>query len=169
MLNCEQFKNSIIIPSTSLIKEESPEATELLVFTCAVESAGGTYIRQVNGPALGIYQMKTRTYNDVWQTYIRHQPHLLYILGTNLNIYSIPDETRLIYDLYYATIMARIFYLGIKEKIPSKDDIDEIYNFYKKYYNTNEDAPSKVACIKAYQKFTNGSGKKAKASTPSSL
>ena len=99
MLNIAQFREFIVIPTLHDLVLNSTAAEELIVFTCATESLGGTYLKQVNGPAIGIYQMEPETYNDIWQNYIMKHGSLMLILGSNFNAHFMPDEQRLIYDL----------------------------------------------------------------------
>lgn len=153
MLNHEQLRNLIILPSLSKLQHYSEDASELLVFTCAVESEGGTYLKQIKGPALGIYQMEPNTYNDIWQNFIRKRSDIALILSSQFNAYRMPDEQRMIYDLEFATIMARLFYLRINEVLPKSTDIEEMYDYYKKYWNTEKGASTKQKSIKAYKKF----------------
>lgn len=155
MFNHTQFRDYIVVPTLNLLNMYSKDAEELLVFTCAAESNGGTYIKQVNGPALGIYQMEPKTYTDIWQTYIPSKSGLLTILALNFNCPIAPNPGRLIYDLKFASVMTRLFYARFKEPIPSHTDVDAIWDYYKKYYNTTEGKADKDACIKQYNKFTN--------------
>ena len=62
MIDNKQLRELIIGPSLDALQMYSKEAEEILVFTCASESLGGTYLKQVKGPALGIYQMEPATY-----------------------------------------------------------------------------------------------------------
>lgn len=153
MLNIKQFRESIIHPALTNLLLYSKEAEELLVFTCANESNGGEYLYQLNGQALGIYQMEPRTYNDIWQNYLRNHPSLTMRLLSNFNAGYMPEEDRLIYDLRFATAMARIFYARIPEPLPSANDIDAIWNYYKRYYNTYDGAAEKDQAIDKYKKF----------------
>ncbi len=153
MLNNEQLRELIIKPALSKLNMYSDKAVELLIFTCAVESNGGTYLKQLKGPALGIYQMEPTTYNDIWQNYIRNRVDISLQLSNQFNAYRMQSETRMIYDLYYATAMARIFYRRIQEDTPEKEDIDGIWAYYKKYWNTELGKAKKEPCIKAYKLF----------------
>lgn len=153
MLNIKQFRELIVKSSLNDLLLYSKEAEELLVFTCATESNGGTYIHQVGGPALGIYQMEPITCNDIWQNFINNNPNLILKMITNFNCNKMPPEEWLIYDLRYATAMARIFYARIKEPLPSCDDVDAIWEYYKKYYNTSQGAAVKEDSIKKYHDF----------------
>jgi len=153
MLNIVQFRESIVKSTLNDILMYSQAAEELLVFTCAVESLGGTYIRQIKGTALGIYQMEPETYTDIWQNYLKAHPNLCMMLFTNFNIGFIPSEERLIYDLRFATVMCRIFYARIKEPLPNPKDENSIWNYYKRYYNTNMGKSFKEYAITKYHEF----------------
>jgi hypothetical protein len=153
MFNILQFRESIVKSTLNDLLLYSPEAEELLVFTCATESRGGSYIRQVNGPALGIYQMEPETYNDIWQNYLKDKTNLCMILFSNFEIGFQPSPDRLIYDLRLSTAMARLFYSRIKEPLPSSKDIDSIWDYYKKYYNTPKGKAQKFEAIQKYHDF----------------
>lgn len=154
MLNITQFRQLIIKSSLNDLLLYSQEAEELLVFTCATESLGGTYLHQVNGPALGIYQMEPTTYNDIWQNYIYPNGALALRLFANFNISSVPSEDRLIYDLRFATAMARIHFRRIKSPLPLSNNLDSIWDYYKQYYNTlNGNAHNKEESIRKYHDF----------------
>lgn len=156
MFNIVQFRESIIKSTLKDLLLYSPEAEELLVFTCAVESLGGTYIRQVDGPALGIYQMEPETYTDIWQNYLKVKTSLCMMLFSNFEIVYQPSPDRLIYDLRFATAMTRMFYRRIPEALPAANDIDAIWAYYKKYYNSDKGKAQKEASIKKYHDFING-------------
>ena len=56
----------------------SDSAVELLMGTCAQESALGKYRRQIGGgPALGIMQMEPNTYKDIVKNYLKYKPALV--------------------------------------------------------------------------------------------
>lgn len=153
MLNLAQFRELIVKSSLNDLMMYSEDAEELLIFTCAVESLGGTYIRQINGPALGIYQMEPATYNDIWQNFIKVNGRFSLMLLSNFNVAFMPEEQRLIYDLRFATAMARLHYYRIKEKLPNRNDINAIWKYYKKYYNTPSGKAEKDYSIQKYQAF----------------
>jgi len=156
MFNIVQFRESIIQSTLKDLLLYSPEAEELLIFTCACESIGGTFIRQVKGPALGIYQMEPETYNDIWQNYLRNKTSLTMILFSNFDVNFQPSPDRLIYDLRFATAMTAIFYKRIKEKLPAANDVDAIWDYYKRHYNTVKGKAQKEESIKKYHQFMDG-------------
>lgn len=155
MLDVSQLLNLIIKPALEDLQMYSVNAAELLIFTCAVESEGGTYLHQVKGPALGIYQMEPSTYNDIWANYIILKSELTTKLFHNFDVGRMPAEERLIYDLRYATAMARLFYRRISEALPDANDADAIWNYYKKYWNTYSGKAEYHTSINAYHRFIN--------------
>ena len=153
MFKADQLRELIIKPALSDLLLLSDDAIELLMFTCAVESYGGTYLKQRNGPALGIYQMEPVTYNDIWQNYLKSKSSLLMMLLSNFEVHSMPHEDRLIYDLRFATAMARLHYARVIQPIPPANDIDAIWNYYKDHYNTSLGSAHKDSAIKDYYNF----------------
>lgn len=154
MLNIRQFREHIVQPALDSINLYSQDAEELLVATCAIESLGGTYVKQIEGPALGIYQMEPRTYQDLWNTILLRDQKLRYNVLKRLERITIPAAESMITDLHYATVMARVFYLRIQDKLPDGKDIDALWSYYKSYWNTPKGATKKDPFIKAYSKFT---------------
>lgn len=153
MLNCNQFRNLIIKPTLSLLQMYSPEAEELLVFTCANESMGGHYLAQVKGPALGIFQMEPATHSDIWVNYIRNRNSLATLMAMHLGCSKIPDPLRLTYDLQYATAMARIDYMRMPGSLPAANDVEGMWNYYKTYYNSASGAAGHDEAIQKYRAF----------------
>jgi hypothetical protein len=153
MLDCSQFRSLIIEPVLSKLQIYNKNIEELLVFTCAAESLGGTFLQQVKGPALGIYQMEPNTYTDIWINYIRARKQLATLMAMHFGCNKIPEVERLIYDLHFSTAMARIHYLRISAKVPLADDVEGIWAYYKKYYNTEKGKAKKDESIKKYQEF----------------
>ncbi len=153
MLNVTQLRELIINPALNDLQLYSPHAAELLIFTCAVESDGGTYLHQKRGQALGIYQMEPRTYNDIWMNFILKKSSISTILYHNFDVGRMPSEDRLIYDLRFATAMCRLHYARFAEALPNFKDIDGIWEYYKKYYNTPKGAAEYHEAINKYHRF----------------
>lgn len=139
MLDANQFRELVIRPTLKSIGLWSPEAEELLLGTAAHESLLGTYLRQVRGPALGVYQMEPATYRDIWENYLRYKPHLVERLNKLVPAYDgpMPPEEQLITNLAYATAMTRIFYLRVPKALPEEGDLDGQAHYWKRYYNTH--------------------------------
>ena len=153
MLNSVQLREFIIKPALIDLLIYSKDAEELLVFTCANESDGGTYLHQINGPALGIYQMEPATYNDIWFNYIVNRKDIMLQLLHSFDAGRMPSEDRLIYDLKFATVMAMIHYMRISASLPDANNVKAIWNYYKTYYNTNAGKASYTPALDNYQRF----------------
>src|SRR3990167_2960567 len=130
-INAKQFRELVIRESLVRVQLWSPEAEELLMLTAAQESQLGTYIKQLNGPDLGVYQIEPLTHTDIWR-YVNTQPHLRIKLPWPYQ----QDSSRLIVDLEYATVMARLKYLMVPAKIPPADQVSQLAAYWKKWYNT---------------------------------
>jgi len=157
MINTQQLREYIIKPSLSKLNAYSKDAEELMVFTCATESNGGEYLKQIKGGALGIYQCEVSTYTDMWRNYIFNKYRLSTVLSLNFGTNGIPLPNRLVYDLSYATAMCRIHYLRVKEALPSGADPEAMYAYYKEHYNTPLGKATKKKSIDAYKRITQDS------------
>lgn len=153
MLNCGQLTEFVIKRALYDLQMLSDDAVELMIFTCANESSGGTYLHQVKGPALGIYQMEPATYNDIWQNFILFKSSILIQLVHNFDAPTMPSEDRLVYDLRFATAMARIHYARVKEPLPKANDVEAIWNYYKTHYNTSAGKANWIQANDAYHRF----------------
>lgn len=153
MLNVQQLREYIIRPCLEKLKKWSPEAEELMILTCAQESKGGTYVKQIEGPALGIYQMEPETHNDLWASYLTHHPDLVFNILNYLEYSRIPKAYNLLVNLGYATMMTRVYYLRVPEAIPSAKDIPALARYWNEHYNCNPDKGTDEEAILSYNKF----------------
>jgi hypothetical protein len=152
MFDITQFRADILTPTLGALQFREIELKELLVFTCAVESAGGTYVRQIKGPALGIFQMEPNTFTDIWHNFILRKPDIVNLFSLNLGVHRLPDPTEMITDLKLATAMAACLYKQRKASILSCKE-DDLWDVYKPLYNTDKGAAKKFESINAYRKF----------------
>ena len=132
--NEKQFRE--LIKETLLkLDKYSVDATNLLLGTCAQESAFGTYIEQINGPALGVFQMEPNTEKDIWENYLYYRNELVKTVYDICGVIG-PDKFSLKTNLAYQITMARIHYLRVPEKLP--DNLIGYSRYWKKYYNTEQ-------------------------------
>jgi Holliday junction resolvase RusA-like endonuclease len=138
MFIADQLRQYVIIPALSSIALDGDSAETLLMATCAQESKGGTYLHQLgNGPALGIYQMEPATYQNVI-SYIQPKQTLRQNILSSCNFDVFPPPIQeLITNLKYATIIARVHYSQFEEALPTANDMEGMWNYYKKYWNTS--------------------------------
>ncbi len=149
-IDARQFRELIVRPSLKEVGLWSPEAEELLMLTAAQESHLGTWIAQVNGPALGVYQMEPATHIDVWR----------YLLDNNRSgiLARLPwrtqqDSSKLVRDLGYATVMARLRYLYAPEPIPAADQVYKLAAYWKQWYNTSLGAGRISDAVLKYHRY----------------
>lgn len=142
MINVVQFRDSVIIEPLQALNLYhkgifSESAVNLLLGTAQIESRMGTYLKQINGPALGVFQMEPATFIDLWMYLTRKNNDLLRSIMVYLGIASMPNLNMLVHNLAFSAIMARVKYLIIEEELPAKDDVKGLARYWKKYYNTS--------------------------------
>ena len=154
MLLPKQLRELVIQPALHSIGLWSKEAEDLLIMICAHESNGGDYIAQERGPALGIYQMEPATYNYLWSK-LRGTDDKYMALGGKIlfacHFMGKPDPTELIFNLKYASMMARVFFLLNREPIPT--DVEDLSRYAKKYWNTEAGKATANQYLGAYYRM----------------
>lgn len=163
-INAKQFRELIVRPTLKYLEPEIPystEAEDLLVMTAAHESHLGTYLKQVNGPALGVYQMEPATHTDIWENFLEYRDKLAWVVDDLLTERLDEDYSdSLVFDLRYATAMARVHYYRDKEAIPKEKDyptrseyIDALGAYAKRVYNTELGKATANQYVKDYLKY----------------
>jgi hypothetical protein len=147
--DAKQLKSFVIVPTLCQIGLHSDSAVNLLLGTCAQESQMGKYLKQVNGPALGIYQIEPESHEDIWDNYLRFRPEL----AKKILAISSHDTNNLIVNLAYSTAIARIKYLRAPAHLPDANDIEGLANYYKQYYNTPKGAATQQQFIDNYNRY----------------
>lgn len=139
MFKHEQFCKYIIRPALEAVGLYSESAEQLLLGTACAESKLGTYLHQVGGPALGVFQMEPATHDDLWKSYLAYRPSMEQEIESLLpyRAWGFPDPIIMISDMRYATIMARLLYRRSPEPLPEVDDWYGHAAMWKKVYNTH--------------------------------
>lgn len=144
-MNPTQLRELVVRPVLKYLEPEIPyseEAEDLLMMTAAHESNCGLYLKQIEGVALGIYQMEPATELDIVVNFLEHRDELnqkIVDLIADLTMGMSPLGSELIWNLAYATAMARVHYWRVPAALPSKDDQDyrrHLAVYAKEYYNT---------------------------------
>lgn len=153
MLDHRQLRELIV----DVLKDMEPEvpysdaAVELLMLTAAVESNLGTYIKQINGPAMGIFQMEPATEQDIWKNYLVYKPSLkAKVLSLKANQSLIKQEMR--WNLAYAIAMARLKYFRSPKPLP-KNNKEDLAKLWKDVYNTHLGKGTVEKAIKKYDEL----------------
>lgn len=135
MFDVKQFREKIVRPVLHGIGMWNENAEELMMGTAAAESLGGTYlVQQGNGPALGIYQMEPKTHDDIWQKWLPNHPAIANNLMQSCMMAMKPRADMMVYNLYYATAMARLQYWRCGEG-PIPAELEGQAEYWVKYYN----------------------------------
>jgi hypothetical protein len=134
----------------------TPDVEELLLATCANESNFGVYRTQGGGgPARGIFQMEGEDFNDIWTNYLQYHATLAFqIKNYNGGRQGTVDD--MINNDQYAICMARVHYLRKPGAVPPANDIEQIWAYYKKWYNTPAGAATHDEFVAKYKKYVLG-------------
>ena len=147
-MDAQQLHDHIIKPTLEYMggNYNTVEARFLLLCTAAIESECGHYIKQVGGPALGIWQMEPATHSDIWENcdalYDALGQSVVHLaLHSNVNEnHAFDGEADLIHSPMYACAMARLKYSMDAKALPKYNggtdlDLDMFYRYYKRVYN----------------------------------
>lgn len=138
----------LIVETLKEIDLYSEDAVNLLMGTCAQESHLGQYIKQLNGPALGVFQMEPNTFNDIFSNYLRYKRELL---DSIYNLCGDIHNKNVMWNLKLAICFARVHYLRVPEKLPNT--IEGYAAYWKKYYNTYLGAGTEEEFINNYNLY----------------
>jgi hypothetical protein len=134
-LDLLQFREHIVVPVLKQIDLHSTAAENLLIGTALTESLL-KYVRQVRGPACGVFQMEPTTHDDIWANYLKYKVHLRDKVSMLMDETS-PDWEQLVYNLRYGAAMCRVHYLRVPAALPAADDAEGLAKYWKDYYNTH--------------------------------
>ena len=141
----------IIQCALRLIGMYTPPAENLLLGTSAAESHCGLYTRQIaGGPARGIYQMEPATLDDIYINYLSYRPQLRTMVEEATGIIG-PHIDRLEHDPIYASVLARIYYMRVRQPLPP--DLPGQASYWKQHWNTPEGAGTVEKYIRAWRAF----------------
>lgn len=151
----KQFRKEIIKPALMDCVYKGnmlwcADGEEILIATMATESLGGRYLVQEGAPdAVGVFQMQKATYNDLITNYLLPRwKKEIYITDFEFNAFE-----RMKYDLIYAAQMARILYLREPNPLPKYDDLNGMWETYKRWYNSVDGKATKEGFIKKYLEY----------------
>ena len=158
MIEPIQLRDLIITPTLLEIGKYSEAAVNLLLGTCAQESAMGRYIAQIPKPiAKGIFQMEDATHDDIYQNYLKYNERLSaevkYLNGLKGYGDEPPSPETMIHNLKYAAGMCRIHYVRVPKALPDKDDVLGLAEYWKEYYNTPLGAGTIDEFMENYQRY----------------
>lgn len=131
----DDFRRHVIRPTLRRLKLHSDAAEALLLGTAITESGLEALVQRGGGPALGVYQVEPATHDDIWRSFLAYRPPLaarVAMLVAGLR----PSRAQLVWNLAYATAMARLVYLRRPPPLPPADDIAGLAAYWKAHFNT---------------------------------
>jgi len=133
MIDPKHLRAEVVRPVLTALDLHSGAAEDLLMGTCAQESQCGRYLRQLGGPALGIFQMEPATHLDLWTNFLHFRPQLADKVASFAGRKG-PRPEEMVGNLNYAAAMCRIQYYRRPEAIPGtlKDQAE----MWKSAYNS---------------------------------
>ena len=137
MIDLTQFRLLVVRATlhrleTAAAVAYSLAAENLLIGTALHESENLTYLAQVNGPALGLWQMEPETYKDIWENYLDYRPQM----RISAMFGGVPPVSALVTDMALGCVMARIKYLRAPEPLPEANDAFGLQAYYKAVFNS---------------------------------
>jgi len=131
----------------------SEDAVELLLMTAAHESRLGTYLKQLRGPARGIFQMEPQTEAGLLEALSARAPSLrAKIAALNLPLDGQDGTTSdqdMLHNLAYQVAMARAHYYLKPGRIPHGRR--EMAEYAKRWWNTRAGKASANDYLAAYR------------------
>lgn len=135
-MNSKQVRMDLVRPVLQALDPEIPytlAAENLILGTIAQESRGGTFIKQIGGPALGIVQMEPVTHADHVR-WLAERPDLMAkIKQVTKAGFEAGD---LVWNLAYAVAMARVHYRRVPPPLPAPQAVAALADYWKQWYNT---------------------------------
>lgn len=137
-MKTQQLLTSVIQPTLNFLGFDGLAAQNLILGTAAQESHMGQYLTQVNGPALGIYQIEPATHDDLFNNFLAYHVSIKdKVMALACSSYASSNlSDQLVGNLYYATAIIRLIYWRTPAILPDANDIQGLANYWKQYYNT---------------------------------
>ena len=137
-MNRKQLEKLVVVPTLREIPSGySDEALTAVMQIVAHESLRGNYLKQVEGPALGLIGMEPKTHDQTWlhgDSIWKNALLIGIITQDEYDNKAHPPAERLLYDLRYNVFMCRQRLFMKRAAIPH-DPID-ISIYLKKFWNS---------------------------------
>lgn len=156
------FRESVIRPvlenMAKMAKDEAlkgPAVEELLLGIACHESDGLLYARQIQGPAIGPYQVEVATYGDLFKNFLLYRQRLAAAVSA-WDGFSQGDPSEMAFNWYYATAVARAQLYRFPEALPAAGDLKGQAAWWKRRWNSNLGAGTVEQYIAHWNKYVVG-------------
>lgn len=131
----EFVKNHVILPALIAIDSYSDDRLDMVFVTGAAESLYN-HIRQIEGPALGWFQMEPKNHGDIWGNFLGQtkKQHLVDGLMKLTDRPGVPHELEV--NPWYSAAMCAIHYMRDPKPLPRAGNRLEQAAYWKRVYNT---------------------------------
>jgi len=163
MIKAEHLEKYVVKPTLERMAEfdkrlNTDVSVTLMLGTAAQETLMGFYLHQFGGgPGKGIYSIEPETHLDIVGRYLQRPENakLLQIVeGFVSRGAKLGDHDELIYNLRYATAIARIKYWTRPEKLPTDaTDIAALGKYWDVHYNANDKVGFPAEFVGNYEKY----------------
>jgi hypothetical protein len=141
------FRSLVIAPALAALAPAcipvTKTAADLLMATAAVETMLGTYLTQVNGPALGVFQIEPASLSSLLVRLTTAETAALVGISTPQSISAQLDT-----NLVLAAAICRLFYWRVPDQLPP-DTLSGLWGYYKQFFNTSAGATTEAQFISA--------------------
>lgn len=151
-MDLEHFRLYIVRDSLKAAGWWSRSVENIIVATGIVESNLDALVQGGGGPAKGVFQIEPRTYADVI-SYIKRDPEKIKTICQACNLVSLPEDVNaVIWNLRFAVLITRMFYYRIVDALPKSENAQEMYQYYKKFYNSAAGAATEDRDLPIFKK-----------------
>lgn len=132
-INLTDLKHQVIEPALVAIGLMTVAGLNLVTGTALCES-GASALVQMDGPALGLWQVEPATEQDIWTNFLAYNPMMANQVQSMLS----PGATtpQLVWNLVYGAAMCRIKYWRAPAALPAYNDANGMATYWKSVYNT---------------------------------
>jgi hypothetical protein len=158
-IQARDLMNVVIKPSLNAFGAFQDNVGQLLLGIAAQESQMGSYLKQIEGPALGVWQMEPATHRDIHQNFLVYRPELrsnIYMVCGMEDDNQIPPDSTMAFNLCYGCAMARVKLLRSKDPLPFFNDIAGQAIYWKNNYNSLAGKGDVAAYLNNYARFVKG-------------
>lgn len=153
MIDPAQLRALVVRPALETLGLWSGSAEALVMGTALAESRL-TYIAQLGGPALGLWQCEPATHSDIWHNYLDYRKDLagrvMLAAGRGTSTPRLPSHDWLIFNMRYAAAICRVHYRRDPNPLPAADDVRGMGAYWKRSYNSRLGAGTVEHFVDAY-------------------
>jgi hypothetical protein len=129
----QDLRRYVVVPVLYQLDLLSDAAVSLLLGT-AMHESNLTYLHQLNGPALGLWQMEPFTHDDCWKNFLFFRRDLAARVRSIVGVAQ-PTAEDMVTNNTYACAMARVRYRRVPGDLPPNSPL-ELATYWKQHYNT---------------------------------